>query len=184
MKKKKMKITDREIMELLGDPISMDIIGVVEDETVSLDYIVKKLNEKKSLIKSYVEEMVKAGILEKTENGVRTAADSFEGEELISSTNKDNADWIRGFINHMENSLINNLDKLYEKNDLSEEEKIEKFYENIKISYSGIYLTDEEAEELNEIIDDFLSDKDDKERKNNSEYHKYYLYNFFFPEMD
>lgn len=184
MKKKKMKITDREIMELLGDPISMDIIGVVEDETVSIDFIVKKLNEKKSLIRNYVKEMVKAGILEETENGVRTAADSFEGQELISSTNKNNADWIRGFINHMENSLINNLDNLYDKDDLSEEEKYEKFYKKVKISYSGIYLTEEEAEEFNELIDDFLSDKDDKKRKNNSDYHKYYLYNFFFPEMD
>ena len=184
MKKKKMKITDRKIMELLGDPISMDIIGVVEDETVTIDYIVKKLNENQSLIKNYVKEMVKAGILEETENGYRTSADSFEGQELISSTNKDNADWIRGFINHMENSLINNLDKLYDKDDLSEKEKFEKFYKKIKMSYSGIYLTDEEAEEFNEIINDFLSDKDEKKRKNNSSYHKYYLYNFFFPEMD
>jgi len=184
MKKKKMKISDRKIMELLGDPISMDIIGVIEDETVTIDYIVKKLNEKRSLIENYINEMKKAGIVEKTENGYRTSAESFEGKELIRSTNKDNADWIRGFINHMENSLINNLDKLYEKDNLSKEEKIEKFYKHLRISYSGVYLTEEEAEELNEYISDFLSDKDDKERKKSDEHNKYYLYNFFFPEID
>ena len=184
MKKKKMKISDRKIMELLGDPISMDIIGVLEDETLTIDYIVKKLNEKRSLIENYIKELEKAGIVEKTENGYRTSADSFEGKELIRSTNEKNADWIRGFINHMENSLINNLDNLDQKEDLSKKEKIEKFYENIRISYSGVYLTEKEAEELNELISDFLDDKDDKQRKKKDEYNKYFLYNFFFPEID
>ena len=178
MKKKKMKITDREIMELLGDPISMDILGVIEDETVTMDYIVDKMNEKRDLIEDYIQNMVRADLLKKTDDGYKTSADSFEGKELLTSTDKNNADWIRGFINHMENSLIDNLDSL------SKKENVENLYENIRISYSGIYLSEKEAKELNDYISNFLDEKDKAKRKDDPEYKKYYLYNFFFPEME
>ncbi|MGM0411025.1 MAG: hypothetical protein ACQEQF_09725 [Bacillota bacterium] len=179
MKKKKMKITDREIMELLSDPISMDIIGVLESHTYTLEEIVDKLNEKKSLIEDYIKNMIRAGLLIKTDEGYKTSADTFEFTDLLPSTNKRNADWVRGFINHMENGLIDNLDYLHE-NDVDKKEKL---YENLKIKYTGVYLNDEEAKELNEMISNFIDEKDNSKRKGNTEYQKYSFYQFTFPEM-
>ena len=177
MEKKKMNIKDFKVMELLSDPISMDIISTMEDETVDIDWLVKELDESRALIKDYLKNMEKSGLLIKTDKGYKTSANSYEGKELISESNKDNADWLRGFINHMENSVIDKLDILSKKEDQDD------LYENLRISYSGVYLNDEEVKELLNFIENFLGDKDRKKRKDDSDYRKYHFYNLFFPDM-
>ena len=52
-----------------------------------------------------------------------------------------------------------------------------------RLSHSQVYLSDEEIKELHALLDNFIKDKRDKDRKDKSEYQKCRFYNFFYPEI-
>jgi hypothetical protein len=92
--------------------------------------------------------------------------------------------WISGFINHLENSIVDFFDYMIDvegdKRDHLEEIG---FYKDILTDFSPVYLSPEEVVEVHEFFKDYLEDKTEKKRKDDDKYKPYYMFSFLFPNI-
>lgn len=178
-----LNITDEKVLDLISDPFTMDIISVMGHQAVSLKKIAEELEEEPSFIANYIDDMITSGLLTEVENGYKITARSIHAKELLLNAGaKTASNWISGFINHMENSLVKQfqrLDELREK----DKEAASKYVEHYRLSHSLLYLSEEEIRELHELLNDFIMSRQEEERTGDPEYQKCRFFTFFYPEI-
>lgn len=182
--KENLAISDSKTIELLCDPFTIDIINTLEMKPLSKTEIAEELNENKDLISKYVDKMKKGNLLKETGNGFKLTAKSFTADGSLNLSSVRNAkNNISGFINHLENNLRDQIEKIA---DLKEKapEKAKAYTDQQKISYSPLYLSNSEIKELNQLIENFIKDKTQEERIDDNRYTKCRFYHFFYPEID
>ncbi len=178
-----LNITDKKVLDLISDPFTMDIISVLGHQAVSLEKIAEDLEEKPSFIANYIDDMVASGLLTEVEDGYKITAKSIHAKELLLNAGAETAsNWISGFINHMENSLVKQFQRLDELRE-NDKEAASKYVENYRLSHSQLYLSEEEIKELHELLNDFIMSKPEEERASDPEYQKCRFFTFFYPEI-
>ncbi len=181
--KENMRIEDEETLDLLSDPFTMDILNCLEEEYLTEEEICRLMDEKPSLIANYLSRMVETGLVEKKEDNFRIAARTIYAKDSVLSFNSNRASsWMAGFVNHMENNLSRQfflLDQVKEQDRDLSKKLIGEFF----IGHSLLYLNDEEIEEFQNMIREFIEDKKSSKRKAETERRKCHLYSFFFPEL-
>src|SRR6056297_2226704 len=153
----------KEQLELIGDPFVHDILDIMNYDIVTRDWIINELEEKPKMINEYVDRLLENDILtviETDDSGqekIRVTAKSVEGKEIVFDYLEDNdLYWLRGYINHLENRIVDLYKYLGELE--NPEEKLEELnYSPIPYASSNkVYLKKEEAEEFVKMISDYL----------------------------
>ncbi|MFW5790479.1 MAG: hypothetical protein ACOCWE_04445 [Bacillota bacterium] len=182
--KENLAISDSKTIELLCDPFTIDIINTLEMNPLTKAEIAENLKEDRELISKYVDKMEEGNLLKKTENGFKLTAKSFTADgNLNLSSVREAKNNISGFINHLENNLRDQIEKLADLKD-KDLEKAKKYTDQQKIGYSPLYLSGSEIKELNQLIEEFIKDKCQEKRIENKEFIKCRFYHFLYPEID
>ncbi len=182
--KENLAISDSETIELLCDPFTIDIINTLEMNPLTKAEIAENLNENQELISKYVDKMEKGNLLKKTDNGFKLTAKSFTADGSLNLSSVRNAkNNISGFINHLENNLRDQIEKLADLKD-KDPKQAKTYSDQQRIGYSPLYLSDTEITELNQLIEDFIKDKSQEKRIDDSKYTKCRFYHFFYPEIN
>ena len=183
----------KEQLELIGDPFVHDILDIMNYDIVTRDWIINELEEKPKMINEYVDRLLENDILtviETDDTGrekIRVTAKSVEGKEIVYDYLEDNdLYWLHGYINHLENRIVDLYKYLGELE--NPEEKLEELnYSPIPYASSNkVYLKKEEAEEFVKMISDYLSQDREELRKKSEEegvYNLYEFYGYMFPEL-
>lgn len=183
----------KEQLELIGDPFVHDILDCINYDLVTKEQIINKLNEKTELIEEYLTRLLDNDILtevvdqETGEKKLRATARSIEGKDIIyDHLNEDELHWLNGYINHLENRIVDLFRYLGRLED--PKETLENLnYDPIPYaSINKVYLTKEEAHQLTKMIGDFLKQDKKEMREKSKEDNKYNLYEFYgylFPEL-
>lgn len=180
---KELRIKDEKTLELLSDPYTLDILNILEDKKMSRDEIGENLGERDSLVRYYLNELTAAGLVKKDNGSYQAAARTFNAiESLLNCCERTAANWIAGFINHMENNICEQF-KLLERVESEKAEESQRYKDHYYISHNQLYLSEEEIEELQELLKSFARDRDERDRSNSENYYRCHLYNFFFPDI-
>ncbi|MDZ7671304.1 MAG: hypothetical protein U5K53_00445 [Halanaerobiales bacterium] len=178
----------KEQLELIGDPFVHDILDIMNYDIVSREWIIEKLDENPNMINDYLDRLLENNIITKEEdNKVRVTAKSIEGKEIVyKNLKEDDLHWLNGYINHLENRIVDLYRYLGKLDD--PEAKLEElnYTPDLYASSNKVYLTKEEADELTKMISDFLrQDREElrKKSENNDKYNLYEFYGYLFPEL-
>jgi hypothetical protein len=190
-KEDKLTLNNKEQMDIMTDPFALEIISVMtRDDVVTKQSVAEELGEDLTLISEYIDSMVENNFViiideaEYDDKAYRMAAKSIHSSsDLVFS--KDMKDiWISGFINHLENSIVDFFDYMIDVEGDKREHLEEKgFYKDILTDFSPVYLSPEEVDEVHEFFKKYLSEKINKKRKDDDQYKPYYLFNFLFPNI-
>lgn len=187
----KFHVKNKEQMDVMTDPFAIDIIQLLDnEESVTKEWIASELGENLKIISEYVDMMLATGFLVKdkeksTQDKVyyKKTAKSFDGSELLFKGELDRG-WISGFINYLENSMIDFFDYINNIEGDRREYLTDNGYSDKLLSdFSKVYLTKEEYEELFSYLRDFILEKSSKERKNDKKYKAYNMFTFLFPYL-
>ena len=182
--KENLEIKDSKTIELLCDPFTIDILNTLELNPLKKEEIAENLNESLSLISEYVDKMVAGNLLVKTDKGFKLTAKSFTADGSLNLSSVRNAkNNISGFINHLENNIRDQIENLADLKIINPE-KTKTYTDQQLVGYSPLYLSDDEIEELHNLLQDFIKEKSKEERLNNPEYKKCRFYHFFYPEVE
>ena len=182
-----LKLESKEQLELIGDPFVHDILDALGYEVLSRSEIIEKMAENPDLISDYLKVMTKNDILTKVEEEkYRVTAKSIEGSEAVYKYLKDSdLHWLHGYINHLENRIVDFFEYLSKFDDMQEKLKELDYTTEIFASSSKVYLTSEEADELINMIGEYLKqDREEvEEKKKDPKYNLYEFYGYMFPEL-
>lgn len=183
-----LNLESKEQMELLGDPFCLDIIGVMEQKIVTADWITEKLGTDAVMVQEYLNKMEKLGfvVIIDSENKTKyqITAESFEAKDVIfQCSSRESKDWIMGFINHLQNQLLDLFNFIHNKEDIQGFLKDCGYNDYPLTSQSRVYMTDKEAEEFIKTIMKFIKEKSTPERKAGEEYRPYDMFQFLFPNL-
>jgi|AntRauTorckE6833_2_1112554.scaffolds.fasta_scaffold00175_16 predicted transcriptional regulator len=178
----------KEQLELIGDPFVHDILDTMNYDTVSRDWIIEKLDENPNMINDYLDRLLENNIItEQEDKKVRVTAKSIEGKEIVYKYLKeDNLHWLNGYINHLENRIVDLYSYLGKLDDPKSKLEELNYTPDLYASSNKVYLTKEEADQLTTMISDFLRqdhEKLSKRSENNDKYNLYEFYGYLFPEL-
>lgn len=177
-------------LELIGDPFVHDILDVMGNDVMKREDIIYKMNEKPKMINDYLDVMTENEILtiikEDGEEKLQTTAKSIEGSEAAYKFLKEeNLDWLHGYINHLENRIVDFFRYLSQFDDMKGKLEELNYTKEIYASSMKVYLSAEEAEDLiTMIIDHIRQDEEETKRKREDDkYNLYEFYGYMFPEL-
>jgi len=186
-------LESKEQLELVGDPFVLDIIDAMGHEVYTREELVEKMQEKPGMINDYLDNMIKNNFItvieeagDKGKEKIQVTAKSIEGKNaLFEFLDKNDLHWLHGYINHLENRIVDLFSYLAEFDE--PEAKLEElnYTTDLYASTNKVYLTAEEANELTNMITDYLR-QNQKEMKDKSKDEKHNLYEFYaymFPEL-
>mgnify|MGYP006292120023 CR=1 FL=1 len=188
----KITLNKKEQMDILTDPFALEIISAMDpDHIETKEWIAEEVNEKLSLVSKYVDRMVENGFMvidDEKSNDNRTyykmAARSIQSSKDLIFSNEMKEFWISGFINYLENSMVdffNYMSKV--EKDKREHLKDKGYHDDILSDFSTIYLSKEEVEEIHNFLKQYILEKADKKREKNEEFKPYYSFSFLFPKL-
>ena len=157
--KDSMKIETRKQAELISDPICLTIINYIEEEAYTKENIAKNIEEDYTLISQYIDELYKNNILNVIQkDGKKKFHKSAISYKMGSWDNNFDGNiynhWVLGLIHHLESNLTDLL-KILSDRDKDKFLKDLGYYDNV-FNISKVYLDQDEVEELQELINDFI----------------------------
>ena len=186
-------LESKEQLELVGDPFVLDIIDAMGHEVYTRAEIIEKMQENPDMINDYLDNMIKNKFLtvieeaeDKDKEKLRVTAKSIEGKNaLFEFLDKKDLHWLHGYINHLENRIVDLFSYLAEFDKPESKLKEYNYTTDLYASTNKVYLTAEEANELTNMITEYIR-QNQKEMKEKSEDEKHNLYEFYaymFPEL-
>ncbi|MFW5891593.1 MAG: hypothetical protein ACOCQ2_00895 [Halanaerobiales bacterium] len=185
--KEVMKIKSREQLELITDPISLSILNLMEDQAITKRETAKQLDEDLSLINKYIDRLQNNKLIKKIEEDNKTKYKKNAETYELGSWNK-NFDgnpynhWILGLIHHLESNITDILKLLPEDED-SEEFFNSLGYEDTSLRLNKLFLDREEAQELHDMLTNFIKKHNKRPDNNSSDKKPYELAVIFNPDL-
>ncbi|HMA60991.1 MAG TPA: hypothetical protein VKN64_11965 [Halanaerobiales bacterium] len=186
-------LESKEQLELIGDPFVLDILDALGYEVCTREEIIKTMNENPNMINDYLDNMIENNFLtvieenvDKNKEKLRVTAKSIEGKgALFEHLDKKDLHWLRGYINHLENRIVDLYSYLAEFEDPEAKLKELNYTNDLYASSNKVYLTAEEANELTNMITEFIkqNQKEIKEKSEDKEHNLYEFYAYMFPEL-
>lgn len=177
-------------LELIGDPFVHDILDVMGNDVMKREDIIIEMNEKPEMINDYLNLMTENNILsvinEDGEEKLQTTAKSIDGSEAVYKfLKKENLDWLHGYINHLENRIVDFFRYLSQFDDMKDKLKELNYTTDIYASCTKVYLSSDEAEELISMISNYIKqdEEETKIKKGDDKYNLYEFYGYMFPEL-
>mgnify|MGYP006290290681 CR=1 FL=1 len=185
-------LDNKEQMDIMTDPFALEIISAMDhDKVATKKDIAEDLGEDLKLIGEYFDRMVETGFMviddeKSTEDQTyyKMAARSLASSDDMMYSKEMKDFWISGFMNFLENSMVDFFNYM-EDVDGEKTQHLEEIGYNKKIwsDFTPVYLSAEEAGEIQKMIKDYILDRVDKERKEDDKYKPYYLFTFLFPNI-
>lgn len=186
-------LKSKEQLELVGDPFVLDIIDVMGHKVHTRSEIIEKMQEKPDMIDDYLDNMVENEFLtvieknkDKSKEKLRVTAKSIEGKDaLFEFLDKKDLHWLHGYINHLENRIIDLYSYMAEFDDPKAKLKELDYTSDLYASSNKVYLTAEEADELTSMITEFIREnqRETKEKIEDKKHNLYEFYAYMFPEL-